>query len=166
MNKVDKLLLKYKIAPGNSGYTYIKWILDNSKLDIARTKIVPLYEEVGAALSTTGSRVERAIRHALESSELHDVVNKQALALLQIECNEASDEYDISDNIEFKTIPTKTSGSYKLIKNNLSNREIALRLTEILVNNDNTLLNKKSIVEIYNQNLEELRYEQSGNISK
>lgn len=85
MDKIDELLIKHRILPGYKGYSYIKYILKNEKQDISNMKIINLYNKVAEEFNTTGSRVERCLRHIFSKSDLIGKVNKVKLALLQIE---------------------------------------------------------------------------------
>lgn len=73
----------FHLSPSLQGYAYVcvgvQQLLYSSDSDI---NITTIYDSIGEFFNTTGSRVERAIRHAIEqlfdrglSSELQRVVN-------------------------------------------------------------------------------------------
>ena len=74
MNKreIEEILLKIGVPAGIKGFRYITdalMLLDTPEWKEA--KFIALYEKVGEMNGTTGSRVERAIRHAFETTRAH-----------------------------------------------------------------------------------------------
>ena len=74
MNKraIEEILLKIGVPAGIKGFRYITdalMLLDTPEWKNA--KFIALYEKIGEMNSTTGSRVERCIRHAFESARAH-----------------------------------------------------------------------------------------------
>lgn len=76
MNEIAKIkntLLELGITPDLKGYHYIKKGVMLIKRDFENGKtarsFIGIYEEIGNNFNTTKTRVERAIRHAIEVSE-------------------------------------------------------------------------------------------------
>lgn len=79
--KIEEVLMKMQMSTGIKGFNYIAdaiEIIDEKGEDISVTKI--LYPEIAEKRNTTPARVERAIRHALETvrgkGEKCDVIEK------------------------------------------------------------------------------------------
>lgn len=66
-----KYLCRLGIPAHLDGYRYMAQILQEHVEEIPDCKIVPLYADIGREVGTTGSRVERALRHMVESSWLN-----------------------------------------------------------------------------------------------
>lgn len=69
-NKIKKMLMEIGISPSLNGFDYltdaIMLCMDSKKYLKGVTKI--LYPEIAEKNETTGSRVERGIRHAIEKA--------------------------------------------------------------------------------------------------
>lgn len=69
----NKLLLEVGVSPDLSGYRYLVEAINTTKENMINNeiyKITMLYKDIGKKFHTTGTRVERAIRHAVEKNIL------------------------------------------------------------------------------------------------
>lgn len=68
----NKLLLKVGVSPDLNGYHYLTEAINTTKESLlngeVNVKFIPLYKEIGKKFNTTGTRVERSIRHAVEKA--------------------------------------------------------------------------------------------------
>jgi two-component system response regulator (stage 0 sporulation protein A) len=79
----NKILMKVGISPDLNGYHYLAEAISMVKESIQNNKVndkfTYMYAQIGKKFNTTGSRVERAMRHAVEkaftvnSPLLHDI---------------------------------------------------------------------------------------------
>ena len=67
-SRVQEFLFSLGIRPHIKGFRYLRYILEND-IDSSHGQITKaLYPTVAKAFNTTSSRVERAIRHAIETA--------------------------------------------------------------------------------------------------
>ena len=72
-NPIQEMLLSIGIPPNLSGYAYITYAVELLMLDAEYRHYITkgLYVDIAKKYHTTPSRVERAIRHAVEVAWLH-----------------------------------------------------------------------------------------------
>lgn len=64
---IDEFLYSIGIQPQISGFMYLKYIFENN-FDLSEGITKVIYPSVATKFKTTSSRVERAIRHAIEKA--------------------------------------------------------------------------------------------------
>ena len=69
--EISKLLINLGIKPNLKGFDYLKYAFEN-KLDTKKGITKVIYPIIAQAFDTTPSRVERALRHAIESAAYDD----------------------------------------------------------------------------------------------
>ena len=69
-SNVSEFLIALGIKPHIKGFHYLEYIFEND-IDFSNGVTKVLYPEVAKAFNSTSSRVERAIRHAIETA-MHD----------------------------------------------------------------------------------------------
>ena len=78
-DRAKDVLIKMGMPASILGFKYITDAMELFDLGLEDIKIMALYDEIGKKNNTTGSRVERAIRHSFESLIVkgqHDVIKK------------------------------------------------------------------------------------------
>lgn len=84
---INEMLLKLGIAPHYLGFHYLKKAIEIVKDNFEKKQFIfnytALYHDVAKEMNTTASRVERAIRHAIETAfdkpsnpSLHKIFDK------------------------------------------------------------------------------------------
>ena len=73
--KLRNTLLSLGITPNLKGFDYIVEMIKVIREEKEKTKITVLYEVVGRKSGASGTRVERAIRHAISKVDIEKWIN-------------------------------------------------------------------------------------------
>lgn len=88
--KIINCLLKKDIRPNIKGFRCLYYAIDlvvkNDGILLPRTKVI--YPKVAEICNDTASKVERAIRHAIETSSKSSLTNGEFIALCALEVME------------------------------------------------------------------------------
>lgn len=78
--EVVEYLDSLKIKHSNLGFGYLREAILGTLEGKYHGGVCSMYEDIGKKFNTTGSRVERAIRHAIFSSDIIEETNSEFIA--------------------------------------------------------------------------------------